>query len=82
LLRDLTPSVTVTNAGALATTNPFGMRDRDYTMEKPPGTYRMLLVGASHELGSGVKDDETFENIVEDRLNGERSGNLTRTMRS
>jgi hypothetical protein len=74
LLRELAPSVTVTNAGALATTNPFGMRDRDYTMEKPPGTYRMLLVGASHELGSGVGDNETFENIVEDRLNGERSG--------
>ena len=74
LLRELTPSVTVTNAGALATTNPLGMRDREYTIAKPADAYRMLLVGASHELGSGVKDDETFENLVEDRLNGERAG--------
>jgi hypothetical protein len=30
-----------------------------------------VLVGASHDLGSGVKVDETYENVVEDRLNDE-----------
>ena len=34
----------------------------------------MLLVGASHEMGMGVKDDETFENVLEDRLNRELAG--------
>jgi len=45
------------------------MRDREYERERPPGTYRIVLLGSSHEVGSGVKDDETFENLVEDRLN-------------
>ena len=45
------------------------MRDREYDKQKPAGTYRFVLLGSSHEVGSGVKDDETFENLVEDRLN-------------
>ncbi|PYX89630.1 MAG: hypothetical protein DMG67_14685 [Acidobacteria bacterium] len=30
-----------------------------------------MLLGASHDQGSGVKVDETYENVVEDRLNHE-----------
>jgi len=47
------------------------MRDREYDIIKPPNTYRMVLLGASHDQGSGVKVDETYENVVEDRLNHE-----------
>ena len=32
----------------------------------------MVLLGASHDLGTGVKDNETYENLVEDRLNEKR----------
>jgi hypothetical protein len=47
------------------------MRDRDYEMQKPAGTYRFALMGASHSMGTGVGDDESYENVVEDRLNRE-----------
>jgi len=47
------------------------MRDRPYDKQKPPGTYRMALTGASHSMGTGVEDDEVFDNVVEDRLNRE-----------
>src|SRR5207248_10353208 len=47
------------------------MRDREYTTIKPPNTYRIVLLGASHDQGSGVKVDETYENVVEDRLDRE-----------
>jgi hypothetical protein len=73
-LIELNPSVSGVLSGAVATTNPWGMRDREYSMAKPEDTYRIVLAGASHELGMGVKDDETFENLVEDRLNQEREG--------
>jgi hypothetical protein len=49
------------------------MRDKDYEQTPPAGTHRIALLGASHVFGSGVKDDETFETIMENRLNSEYS---------
>ncbi|MCP5516669.1 MAG: hypothetical protein H7A45_05325 [Verrucomicrobiales bacterium] len=74
LWREVLPSVSVTAAGETVSTNPFGMRDRDYLREKPPGSHRTVVLGASHTFGVGVRDDETFENQVEDRLNDAASG--------
>src|SRR5262249_28096414 len=34
---------------------------------------RLVLVGSSHEQGNGVKDDQTYENLVEDSLNQQLS---------
>jgi hypothetical protein len=56
---------------ALNTINSHGMRDRECTVRRPPNTFRIALIGASHDAGLGVGDDETYENIVEDRLNRE-----------
>ena len=53
------------------TINRWGMRDRDYPEHPQSGTFRMVILGASYTLGWGVGDDETFENIAEDRLNRE-----------
>ena len=47
------------------------MRDREYDKTPPPGTLRMALVGASVSMGTGVADMETYENVLEDRLNRE-----------
>lgn len=68
---ELVPSTVAKISGTPATTNRWGMRDRDYTQEKPTNAIRLVLLGSSHEIGSGVGDDETFENIVEDRWNRE-----------
>ncbi len=57
--------------GVQHTFNSHGMRDREYTVQRPPGTFRIALVGSSHQAGRGVNDDETCENIVEDQLNRE-----------
>lgn len=65
---ELIPGRRSQSKGIFETTNAFGMRDREYTREKPPGVYRIALLGASHTKGSGVADDATFENVVEDRL--------------
>jgi hypothetical protein len=47
------------------------MRDREYATIKLPNTYRIVLLGSSHDQGSGVKVDETYENVIEDHLNRE-----------
>jgi hypothetical protein len=69
----LLPGRTLEFKGATMTTNEHGMRDRPYSLVKPPNTYRIAVFGASIEMGSGVEDDETFENVAEDRINAEGS---------
>ena len=74
LTRDLHPSRSVFWNGQKFSTNRWGMRDQDYELVKPPGTLRIALLGPSHVMGNGVADGETFEALVEERLNREFSG--------
>jgi hypothetical protein len=69
MLRDLLPSRHTTWNGNAFTTNSWGMRDREYEKTKPAGTFRIAILGPSHVMGNGVADNETFENLVEQRLN-------------
>jgi hypothetical protein len=69
LLADLAPSVSTIMGGAPINTNHLGMRDREYAEVKPANAYRIVLIGGSHDQGTAVKDNETYENLVEDRLN-------------
>lgn len=71
---ELTPSMRVPFKNATLITNSLGMRDREYAAAKPPGVFRTVLVGASIDMGAGVENNETYENLVEDRLNAERVG--------
>lgn len=72
---ELRPNQGVVFHGASLRTNRWGMRDQDYDKAKAPGTYRIAMLGPSHAMGSGVADDETFESLLESRLNRERAGN-------
>jgi hypothetical protein len=69
LMGEIVPSVSTILEGSAVTSNHLGMRDREYDKIKPANTYRILLSGSSHEMGAGVRDDQTFENLVEDHLN-------------
>ena len=71
LTRDLQPSRSVIWNGQRFSTNRWGMRDQDYELVKPQGTLRIALLGPSHVMGNGVGDGETFESLVEERLNRE-----------
>jgi hypothetical protein len=67
--KELVPSFeSRTNYGILRT-NRWGMRDKDYEKTPPPSTFRIAMLGASSVMGWGVSDEETFESIVERRLN-------------
>jgi D-alanyl-lipoteichoic acid acyltransferase DltB (MBOAT superfamily) len=69
LQSDLRPDTRVTLAGVTVSINRWGMRDREYTLEKPPGTRRIALLGPSYVMGIGVSDEETFDAHLERRLN-------------
>jgi len=71
---ELAPDVAIQFQGKSLRTNRFAMRDRDYTQERPPDTFRAAVLGSSQVLGSGVADGENFESLVEERLNRERVG--------
>jgi hypothetical protein len=71
---EMQPNKRVLHKGAMLTTNRWGMRDRDCEKRKPAGTRRIALAGASISMGTGVEDDEVYDNVVEDRLNREHAG--------
>jgi D-alanyl-lipoteichoic acid acyltransferase DltB (MBOAT superfamily) len=71
---ELAPSSRMDLRGVPFSTNQWGMRDREYSLEKPEGTYRIAMLGGSDLMGLGVGDGESFENGLETRLNQERPG--------
>lgn len=50
-------------------TNALGFRDKQYSIDKPQNTTRIVLLGTSYELGAGVNNEDVFESIAEERLN-------------
>ena len=67
--RRLKANYQTTFKGKKFTTNKFGMRDKEYSLEKNSGIYRICLLGGSYEMGSGVADGEAYEQLIEDSLN-------------
>ena len=48
--------------------NALGMRDRDRTLHKPPGAYRILFLGDSMVQGHGVALEDTIPTRLEAEL--------------
>lgn len=55
-------------------TNSQGLRDDEYSVEKPGNTYRVTVIGGSFTVPAGVEIDEAFHSILEERLNKENPG--------
>ena len=55
--------------GVQVSTNSRGLRDREYSVSKPVGTYRIVMLGDSTTLGWGVPQDQTIPKILERQLN-------------
>jgi len=52
-------------------TNSKGLRDREYSLEKPPDTFRIAVLGASFALPAGVEVEDSFHSVLERRLTAE-----------
>ncbi len=49
--------------------NSKGLREYEYDYEKPPNTYRILVLGDSITFGWGVAFEKTYSKILEKKLN-------------
>jgi lysophospholipase L1-like esterase len=63
------PGARGTAAGALIEMNSDGLRGPSRPRRKPPGVYRIALIGDSFTMGWGVLYEETYGALVEERLN-------------
>jgi hypothetical protein len=68
------PSISVPTYYGMLSINRWGMRDQDYEPYPAPDTYRIALLGASSVMGWGAADGQTFEALLESRLNREWAG--------
>ena len=56
-------------AGVPVHINAMGFRDRrEYSLAKPPGTFRILVLGDSVTFGHGTLDDTTYPFLLEQEL--------------
>ena len=55
--------------------NSYGFRERDFTLAKPHGIYRVAIIGDSITYGQGIQEQDRFSNLIEKELthqNGKR----------
>jgi hypothetical protein len=73
---ELRPQVHQTLFGQPFVTNAFGMHDDEVAIEKPSGTFRIAVLGASIDMGWGVKYQDTYLHRLQEWLGAEaaRSG--------
>src|ERR1700751_561909 len=55
--------------GVPVSINSEGLRDREFALEKPPGVYRVMMLGDSTTFGWGVKEENTAAKFLERKLN-------------
>ena len=55
--------------GVNVSINSQGLRDHEYSPDKPPGIYRIVMLGDSTTLGWGVPLEQTVAKILERELN-------------
>ena len=55
-------------------TNSQGLHDREYALDKPPGTFRVAVLGDSQSMASGVSRDENYHAVIESRIDSQAHG--------
>ena len=55
--------------GVPVSINSLGLRDREYSVEKPAGTTRIVMLGDSLTFGWGVRIEDTPSKMLEEMLN-------------
>lgn len=68
------PNQRVNYRGALYTTNSRGTRGPEIQMPKPPGTFRIVVIGDSITMGSGVRYEEAYPELMEHGLGPTKDG--------
>ena len=54
--------------GIPAVANSHGHRDIEVTLKKPPGVFRILVIGDSFTVGANVRQEEAYPKVLEKHL--------------
>ena len=54
--------------GQFLSINSHGFRGQEITLEKPENTYRIIALGGSTVFGTGVKDNESFPAVLQEKF--------------
>ncbi|MGP0067789.1 MAG: SGNH/GDSL hydrolase family protein [Isosphaeraceae bacterium] len=62
---NLKPNLDIRWNGTEFQTNGLGFRTPEVSIEKPSGTFRIVVFGSSNSMGYGVSNDEIYTNLLE-----------------
>jgi lysophospholipase L1-like esterase len=65
------PSRSAFLMGVPVAINSEGLRDREFSPEKPARVYRVMMLGDSTTFGWGVKEEDTAAKLLERKLNAD-----------
>jgi lysophospholipase L1-like esterase len=71
--RVLRPNLDTRWNGTTFRTSSLGYRGPEVSRRKPPGTFRIVVLGSSNTMGHGVEDEQTYARLLEGWL-AERVG--------
>jgi hypothetical protein len=74
LLYELRPNFAMTLQGRKISINSLGFRDKERSVKKPRGVFRIVCLGSSNTYGAAVNDDETYPAYLEAVLNKRAPG--------
>ncbi|MBI2667496.1 SGNH/GDSL hydrolase family protein [Candidatus Woesearchaeota archaeon] len=69
IIYELRPNVTGVYTKKNVKINSRGLRDYEYTLEKPSNTFRIVGIGDSIMFGLGIDLEDTFLKVLERKLN-------------
>lgn len=62
------PNLDVFSKLARIRTNSQGLRDREYSLERPEPVFRVAVLGSSFTVATGVSIESTYHSLLEERL--------------
>jgi hypothetical protein len=63
--RVLRPNLDARWNGTTFRTNSLGCRGPEVSRSKPPGTFRVVVLGSSNTMGHGIEDEQTYARLLE-----------------
>lgn len=71
IVYELKPNLNAYFKLARIKTNSKGLRDKEYSINKPKNTFRVAVIGDSISMPGGVDIEDAYHTLLEDRLNKE-----------